>query len=460
MTERTYDQRKIQKEKRRNRIHVFFENFYQLSHYGTDVKTEVTAGITTFLTMAYVLVVIPGFLADAGMPASGLYTSVCLIAIIGTLAHAFISKLPLATSPGLGLTIFFAYTVVGPMGYTWQQGLAAVAISGMVFFIISITPARAKIMSSLPKTIKIAITGGIGLFIALIGFQNAGIVVASEGGMYFGDLGNPSVILSLIGLFTTLLLMAKGFKAAMILSIALTTIIGIPLGITDLSGLGFLSLPPSIGGTFLQQDFTGLLGNDGIGFALLNIVMVILTISLVDLFDNIGTILAVADRGKLYNKEGEVRNMKKALLCDSVSTTISSFIGTTTTSTYLECSAGIASGGKTGLTALTTGTLFVVALFFSGIVSIIPGAATAPALIVIGILMMNSLTKLDFTDITEGAPAFFTIALMPFTSSIAEGIAGGIISYVILKVATKRFHEINPVMVILALLFTLRFITL
>lgn len=460
MTERTYDQGKIQKEQRRNRIHAFFENFYQLSHYGTDVKTEVTAGITTFLTMAYVLVVIPGFLADAGMPASGLYTSVCLIAIIGTLAHAFVSKLPLATSPGLGLTIFFAYTVVGPMGYTWQQGLAAVAISGMVFFIISITPARAKIMSSLPQTIKIAITGGIGLFIALIGFQNAGIVVATEGGMYFGDLGNPSVILSLIGLFTTLLLMAKGLKAALILSIALTTIIGIPLGVTDLSGLGFLSLPPSIGGTFLQQDFMGLLGNDGIGFALLNIVMVILTISLVDLFDNIGTILAVADRGKLYNKEGEVRNMKKALLCDSVSTTISSFIGTTTTSTYLECSAGIASGGKTGLTALTTGILFVVALFFSGIVSIIPGAATAPALIVIGILMMNSLTKLDFTDITEGAPAFFTIALMPFTSSIAEGIAGGIISYVILKVATKRFHEINPVMVILALLFTLRFITL
>jgi adenine/guanine/hypoxanthine permease len=460
LTERTYDQPKIRTTERRNRIHAFFERFYQLSRYGTDIKTEVTAGITTFLTMAYVLVVIPGFLADAGMPPAGLYTSVCLIAIIGTFAHAFVSKLPLATSPGLGLTIFFAYTVVGPMGYTWQQGLAAVAVSGMVFFVISITPARAKIMDSLPQTIKIAITGGIGLFIALIGFKNAGIVVAVEGGMYFGNLGNPNVILSLIGLFATLLLMAKGIKAALIISIALTTIIGIPLGVTDLSGLGFLSLPPSISGTFLQQDFAGLLGSDGIGFALLNIVMVILTISLVDLFDNIGTILAVADRGNLYNEKGEVRNMKKALLCDSASTTISSFIGTTTTSTYLECSAGIASGGKTGLTALTTGSLFVVALFFSGLVSIIPGAATAPALIVIGILMMNSLTKLDFSDITEGAPAFFTIALMPFTSSIAEGIAGGIISYVILKIATKRFDEINPVMIILALLFTLRFITL
>ncbi|WP_201756847.1 NCS2 family permease [Isachenkonia alkalipeptolytica] len=460
MTERTYDQPKIRNKEKRNRLRNFFESFYQLSHFGTDIKTEITAGITTFLTMAYVLVVIPGFLADAGMPPEGLYTSVCLIAIIGTFAHAFVSKLPLATSPGLGLTIFFAYTVVGPMGYTWQQGLAAVTVSGMVFFIISITPARAKIMNSLPQTIKIAITGGIGLFIALIGFQNAGIVVAEEGGMYFGNLGNPSVLLSIIGLFTTLLLMAKGFKAALILSIAFTTVIGIPLGVTDLSGIGFLSMPPSIGGTFFQQDFMGLLGNDGIGFALLNIIMVILTISLVDLFDNIGTILAVADRGKLYNENGEVRNMKKALLCDSVSTTISSFIGTTTTSTYLECSAGIASGGKTGLTALTTGILFVVALFFSGIVGIIPGAATAPALIVIGILMMNSLTKLDFSDITEGAPAFFTIALMPFTSSIAEGIAGGIISYVILKVATRRFQEINPVMVILAILFVIRFMTL
>lgn len=374
MAERTYDQPKHRTKKQGFRLHDFFERFYQLSHYGTDIKTEITAGVTTFLTMAYVLVVIPGFLADAGMPPAGLYTSVCLIAIIGTFAHAFFSKLPLATSPGLGLTIFFAYTVVGPMGYTWQQGLAAVAISGMVFFIISITPARAKIMDSLPLTIKTAITGGIGLFIALIGFQNAEIVVAVEGGMYFGNLGNPTTILSIIGLFTTLLLMAKGFKAALILSIALTTVIGIPLGVTDLSGIGFLSLPPSIGGTFFQQDFAGLLGSDGIGFALLNIVMVILTISLVDLFDNIGTILAVADRGKLYNEKGEVRNMKKALLCDSVSTTISSFLGTTTTSTYLECSAGIASGGKTGLTALTTGVLFVVALFFSGLVSIIPTA--------------------------------------------------------------------------------------
>lgn len=443
-----------------NKSNSFFERFYELSKHGTNVKTEIMAGITTFLTMAYVLVVVPGFLADAGMPPEGLYTAVCLIAIIGTLTHAFYSKLPLATSPGLGLTIFFAYTVVGPMGYTWQQGLAAVTISGVVFILISVTSIRQTIINSLPETIKIAITGGIGLFISLIGFKNAGIVNAVEGGMYFGDLSNPSVLLSLLGLFLTLIFMARGIKAALILSIAVITIVGIPIGVTDISNIGFLSLPPSIGGTFFQQDFAGLLGGSGFGSALFNIIMVVLTISLVDLFDNIGTLLAVANRGKLYDENGNVRNMRKALLADSVSTTISSFLGTTTTSTYLESTAGISVGGKTGLAALTTGVLFLFAMFFSGLVGIIPGEATAPALIVVGVLMMGSITRLDFSDITEGAPAFFTIALMPFTTSIAEGIAGGIITYVILKMVTGRWSEIKPTMYILAALFILRFATI
>lgn len=438
----------------------FFERFYELSKHGSDVKTEVLAGITTFLTMAYVLVVLPGFLADAGMPSGGLYTSVCLISIIGTLGHAFYSKLPLATAPGLGLTIFFAYTVVGPMEYTWQQGLAAVTISGITFFLISITSIREKIINSLPNTIKIAITAGIGLFIALIGFKHAGIVNAVEGGMYFGDLTNPTVLLSLLGLFLTLIFMARGVKAALIISIIITTIVGIPLGITDLSNIGFLSVPPSISETFFQQDFAGLFGSGGIGSAIFNVIMIILTISLVDLFDNMGTLIAVADRGKLYDKNGKVRNMKKALISDSLATTLSSFLGTTTTSTYLESSAGISAGGKTGLTALTTGILFIISMFFSGLVGIIPSAATAPALIVIGMLMIGSVTRLDFSDITEGAPAFFTIVLMPFTTSIAEGIAGGIISYVVLKLATGRWKEIKPPMYILAILFILRFATM
>lgn len=438
----------------------FLDRYFGLTKYGTNVKTEVMAGITTFVTMAYALIVIPGFLADAGMPPAGLFTSVALISIIGTFIQGFYSNLPLATAPGLGLTIFFSYTVVGRMGYTWQQGLAAVTISGILFIIISVTPIRQIIIKSLPRNIKIAITGGIGLFISLIGFKNAGIIIVADDGMFFGNVADPAVALSLIGLFLMLILMARGFKAAIIISIAVTTLIGIPMGVTNLTGIQFFSLPPSISETFFKQDFAGLLGNGGFGTAILNIAMIILTISLVDLFDNIGTLLAVGQKGNMMDENGNMRNMKRALLSDSISTTISSFLGTTTTSTYLECSSGIIAGGRTGLTAVTTGILFTVALFFSGIVGIIPGAATAPALIVIGVLMLGAVTEIDFSDITEAAPAFFTIALMPFASSIAEGIAGGIISYVILKLAVGKGKETHPAMYILAILFIIRFITL
>lgn len=440
----------------KGKVGNFFESYYELSKYGTDIKTELMAGLTTFLTMSYVLAVIPGFLRSAGIPSEGLYTSVCLIAIIGTLAHAFFSKLPVATAPGLGLSAFFVSTVIGRMGYTWQQGLAAVTISGLIFLCISLTSIREIIIRSLPENIKIAITGGIGLFIAIIGFRNTGIVISTDHGMFFGDLKNPAVLLSIFGLLLMLTLMSKGLKTALILSILITTIIGIPLGVTNLGDWQGFGLPHGISATFFKQDFAGLIGNKGIASSLLNILMVVLTISLVDLFDNIGTLLAVAEKGGLYNEKGEVRNMKKALVCDSLSTTISSFLGTTTTSTYLESTAGIASGGRTGLTALSTAVLFGMAFFLSGIVCIIPEAATAPVLIVVGALMLGSITRINFNDLTEGAPAFFTITMMPFTTSIAEGIAAGIISYVVLKLATGRYKEIKPVMYILAVLFIIR----
>ena len=435
----------------------FLEKFYKLSENGTDIKTEIIAGVTTFLAMSYVLLVLPRLLAQAGMPESGLFTSVAIIAIFGSCMHAFYSKLPLATSPGLGLTAFFATTVVGRMGYTWQQGLAVVTISGALFFIIAVTPLRKIVVDSLPETIKIAITGGIGLFIALIGLRNAGLVINTEAGMYFGHLADKSVLLAVFGLLLTLVLMARGVKASLIISIVTTTIVGIPLGITDLTKFGGFTLPPSIAPTFLQQDFAGLLGDGGLGAGFINILMVILTISLVDFFDNIGTLMAIADKGNLYDENGDVKNMRKALISDSISTTLAGFIGTTTTSTYLECTAGIASGGKTGLSALTTAGLFGVALFLHGIISIVPGVATAPALIVIGVLMIGSVTRINFDDITEGAPAFFTIVMMPFTSSIAEGIATGIISYVVLKTGTGKIKEIKPAMWVLALLFIIRF---
>ncbi len=439
-----------------NAVSNFFEKYYELSKNGTDIKTEIIAGITTFLTMAYVLAVIPGFLKDAGIPSEGLYTSVCIISIAGTLAHAIFSKLPVATAPGLGLTAFFTSTVIGRMGYTWQQGLAAVAISGMIFVAISFSSIRETIIRGLPENIKIAITAGVGLFIAMIGMKSSGIIVATEFGMFFGNLKDKSVLLSIFGLLLMLILMAKNVKGALIISIIVSTIVGIPLGVTDLSQWRGFGLPGGISEIFFKQDFAGLIGNKGIISGFINILMIILTISMVDLFDNIGTLLAVASKGNLYDEKGEVRNMKKALLCDSISTTMSSFLGTTTTSTYLESTAGIAEGRRTGLAALSTAFMFGICFFLSGMVSIIPGAATAPALIVVGVLMLGAVTKIDFTDLTEGAPAFFAITLMPFTTSVAEGIAGAIISYVVLKLATGRHKEIKPVMYILAILFIIR----
>lgn len=441
---------------KKTKFHEFLENYYELSKNGTDVKTEIIAGMTTFLTMAYVLAVIPGFLKEAGIPEGGLYTAVCLIAMTGTLMHALFSKLPVATAPGLGLTVFFVSTVVGRMGYTWQQGLAAVTISGVVLVLVTASSVRRIVLDGLPENIKTAITAGVGLFIALIGLKSSGIIVATETGLFLGNFKESSVQLSVFGLLLMLILMARNVKGALIISIIATTLLGIPMGVTDLSKWHGFVLPGGVGDLFFKQDFKGLLGQKDVFSGLINIVMIVLTISMVDFFDKIGTLLAIASKGKLYNEKGEVKNMKKALLCESSTTIISSFFGATTTSTYLECTAGIAEGGRTGLAAFSTAVLFGISFFLSGIVSIIPGAATSPALIVVGVLMLGVVTKIDFHDLTEGAPAFFAITLMPFTMSVAEGVVGAVISYVVLKLATGRKKEIKPIMYILAILFILK----
>ena len=412
--------------------------------------------MTTFLTMAYVLVVIPGFLREAGIPEGGLYTSVCLVAMLGTLMHALFSKLPVATAPGLGLTVFFVSTVVGRMGYTWQQGLAAVTVSGVVLILVTVSSVRKIVLDGLPENIKTAITAGVGLFIALIGLKSSGIIVATETGLFLGNFKDNFVLLSIFGLLLMLVLMAKNVKGALIISIIATTLLGIPMGVTDLSKWHGFVLPGGVGDLFFKQDFEGLIGKNDIFSGLINMVMIVLTISMVDFFDKIGTLLAIASKGNLYNEKGEVRNMKRALLCESSTTVISSFFGATTTSTYLECTAGIAEGGRTGLAAFSTSILFGLSFFLSGIVSIIPGAATSPALIVVGVLMLGVVTKINFHDLTEGAPAFFAITLMPFTMSVAEGVAGAVISYVVLKLATGRQKEIKPIMYILAILFVLK----
>ena len=445
-----------ERHKKKGKLYEFLENYYELSKNGTDVKTEIIAGMTTFLTMAYVLVVIPGFLREAGIPEGGLYTSVCLVAMLGTLMHALFSKLPVATAPGLGLTVFFVSTVVGRMGYTWQQGLAAVTVSGVVLILVTGSSVRKIVLDGLPENIKTAITAGVGLFIALIGLKSSGIIVATETGLFLGNFKDNSVLLSIFGLLLMLVLMAKNVKGALIISIIATTLLGIPMGVTDLSKWHGFVLPGGVGDLFFKQDFEGLIGKKDIFSGLINTVMIVLTISMVDFFDKIGTLLAIASKGNLYNEKGEVRNMKRALLCESSTTVISSFFGATTTSTYLECTAGIAEGGRTGLAAFSTSILFGLSFFLSGIVSIIPGAATSPALIVVGVLMLGVVTKINFHDLTEGAPAFFAITLMPFTMSVAEGVAGAVISYVVLKLATGRQKEIKPIMYILAILFVLK----
>lgn len=445
-----------ERHKKKRRFHEFLENYYELSKNGTDIKTEIIAGMTTFLTMAYVLAVIPGFLREAGIPEGGLYTSVCLVAMLGTLMHALFSKLPVATAPGLGLTVFFVSTVVGRMGYTWQQGLAAVTVSGVVLILVTVSSVRKIVLDGLPENIKTAITAGVGLFIALIGLKSSGIIVATETGLFLGNFKDNSVLLSVFGLLLMLILMAKNVKGALIISIIATTLLGIPMGVTDLSKWHGFVLPGGVGDLFFKQDFEGLIGKKDIFSGLINMVMIVLTISMVDFFDKIGTLLAIASKGNLYNEKGEVRNMKRALLCESSTTVISSFFGATTTSTYLECTAGIAEGGRTGLAAFSTSILFGLSFFLSGIVSIIPGAATSPALIVVGVLMLGVVTKINFHDLTEGAPAFFAITLMPFTMSVAEGVAGAVISYVVLKLATGRQKEIKPIMYILAILFILK----
>ena len=445
-----------ERHKKKGKLYEFLENYYELSKNGTDIKTEIIAGMTTFLTMAYVLAVIPGFLREAGIPEGGLYTSVCLVAMLGTLMHALFSKLPVATAPGLGLTVFFVSTVVGRMGYTWQQGLAAVTVSGVVLILVTVSSVRKIVLDGLPENIKTAITAGVGLFIALIGLKSSGIIVATETGLFLGNFKDNSVLLSVFGLLLMLILMAKNVKGALIISIIATTLLGIPMGVTDLSKWHGFVLPGGVGDLFFKQDFEGLIGKKDIFSGLINMVMIVLTISMVDFFDKIGTLLAIASKGNLYNEKGEVRNMKRALLCESSTTVISSFFGATTTSTYLECTAGIAEGGRTGLAAFSTSILFGLSFFLSGIVSIIPGAATSPALIVVGVLMLGVVTKINFHDLTEGAPAFFAITLMPFTMSVAEGVAGAVISYVVLKLATGRRKEIKPIMYILAILFILK----
>lgn len=459
----------------------FLDSFFKLSENNTNVKTEIIAGITTFITMAYIIFVNPSILMQSGMNAQGLFGdaavkagisaindpivasvfgATCIAAAVGTFVMALYANLPFAQAPGMGLNAFFTYSVCLTLHYTWQQALAAVFISGILFIIITVTSIREKIVDALPHNLKIAISGGIGLFIALIGLKNGGVIVSSPATLVaFGKFTDPHVLVTIIGIAIIGILMSRGVKGSMLIGIILTTIVGIPFGITHLEGIKVISAPPSLAPTLFAFDFNGLLGlgkASAVG-AFASLVMVVITFSLVDLFDTIGTLVGTAQKAKMLDKDGRVKNMNKALLSDAVATTAGAMFGTSTVVTYVESTSGISEGGRTGLTSFVTGVLFILALFFGGLVGVVPSEATAPALVIVGVLMMGAVTKIDFDDFTEALPAFFTIAIMPFSYSIANGIASGIIFYPIVKIATGRHKEVHPIVYVLALLFILRF---
>jgi len=429
-----------------------FEKIFQLKANKTDIRTEVIAGITTFMTMAYILAVNPGILSDAGMDKPAVFTATALSALIATLFMAFVAKLPFALAPGMGLNAFFAYTVVITMGYSWQFALTAVFLEGLIFILLTAFNIRELIVNSIPLNMKHSVSAGIGLFIAFIGLQGAGIVENHDTTLVtLGDMTSPSVLLALGGVLLTGVLLVFKVKGALLIGIIATTLIGIPFHVTHLpEDASIVSMPPSLEPIFFKLDFSNIFS--------LDMLVVLFTFLFVDLFDTVGTLVGVSSKAGMLDKQGRVPRVKQALFADSVGTTLGAIFGTSTVTTYVESAAGVAEGGKTGLTAFTVGILFALALFFAPLFTMIPGAATAPALILVGLFMLSPVKKIDLDDFTEAIPAFFTIVMMPLTYSIAEGIVFGMMSYVLLKTFTGKFKDVSILMYILTLLFILKFI--
>lgn len=441
------------------------DRLWKLEEHKTNVKTEVLAGITTFITMAYIMFVNPIILKETGMDAGAVFVATCISAAIGTLMMAFYANYPFAQAPGMGLNAFFTYTVVLTMGYTWREALAAVFFSGIIFILITISGIREMIVDAIPMSLKYAVSGGIGLFIAFIGLKNAGIIVANKATYIgFGNLTQPGTLLAIIGLFITAILMSRNVKGSILLGILITTVLGIFIGVVKLpADFSFIKMPPSVEPTLFKLDIKGLLGigkNIGVISLITSILYVVLSFTFVDMFDTIGTFIGTGSKAGMLDENGKMPNMKKGLLSDAIATTVGALIGTSTVTTYVESASGIAEGGRTGLTALTTGLLFLIALLFSPVALLVPTQATAPALIIVGVLMMGSIKNINFEDFTEAMPAFLAIAAMPFTFSIANGIAAGLIAYPVVKIAAGKAKEIHPIVYVLAILFILRFATL
>lgn len=429
----------------------FFEKQFKLKEHNTDVKTEIMAGITTFMTMGYILAVNPGMLSETGMDWGGVFTATALSAVIATLVMAFYANYPFVLAPGMGLNAFFTYTVVFTMGKSWQFALTAVFLEGIVFIVLSLFKVREAIFDAIPMNLKKAVSVGIGLFIALIGLTNAGIVVGGGGTIIgLGNLADPAnlaPVLTIIGLIIIGILLALKVKGALLIGIIATTLIGIPMGITPMPE-GFFQLPPSMSKVMFQFEWTEIFT--------LEMLIVVFTFLFVDVFDTVGTLIGVASKADMLDKDGKLPNVSQALFADAVGTVAGACMGTSTVTTYVESASGVADGGRTGLTALSAAVMFALALFFAPIFAIIPGAATAPALILVGLFMMSPIKDINLEDYTEAIPAFLTIIMMPFAYSIAEGIVFGMVSYVVLKVATGKSKDVSIVMYILAVLFVVK----
>ncbi|MDX9958143.1 MAG: NCS2 family permease [Clostridia bacterium] len=424
------------------------EKFFQLKAHNTTVKIEIMAGITTFMTMAYILAVNPGILSAAGMPAGGVFTATALASLIATVVMALFANLPIALAPGMGLNAFFAFAVVLGMGYSWQLALTAVFVEGIIFILMSFFNIREAIVKSIPKNIKNAVSVGIGLFIAFIGLQNAGIVINNDATLVgLGDVTSGGALLAIIGLVLTGVLLAMKVKGALLIGIIASTIIGIPMGVTSIpKGWSPFSAPDAP--LLFQFDFSQLFTVD--------FVVVLFTFLFVDIFDTIGTLVGVTTQAKLIDAKGNIPKVKQALMADAIGTVAGACLGTSTVTSYIESAAGVAEGGRTGLTSLTTGILFGLALFLSPLFLLVPGAATAPALILVGFFMLSPVKDIELSDPTEAIPAFLTMLMMPLAYSIAEGLVFGILSYIFLKAITGKFKDITIVTWVVGFFFVLK----
>lgn len=458
------------------------ERYFSLEKNGTNVRTEVLAGVTTFIAIAYILILNPQILSDpfllmdqpelAAKISNGVFIGTCLGAFFGTAMVALYAKLPFAQAPGMGLNAFFAYTVVLAMGYSYSQALVVVFISGILFIVITAVGLREAIIRSIPDAVKTAITPGIGLFITIIGLKNSGLVVSNEATLVsmvdFAQWQVPGAdltvvkgaLVALVGLLVIGVLHARRVKGSILIGILAATVVGIPLGVTQMGNFS-MDLGAKFSDfaevSFLRLDFAGLFAGEDAAKTIFTVAMLVISFSLVNMFDSIGTLLGAARQSGMIDANGEVRNMKQALMSDAVSTAVGAMVGTSTVTTVVESSAGIAEGGRTGLTSLVTAGLFLVSIIFAPVVGIIPGAATAPALIFVGILMLSNIRDVDFSDMSQALPAFCTVVFMPFTYSIANGIAVGLITYCLMQLFTGKARQIRPLAAIVALIFVLRY---